>query len=90
MPLLEDAKKKIGFTDVVIDKEIAKISVVGIGMRSNLEIATTLFKTLAEKSINIQMISSSEIRVSVVISLKSISVALEALHAAFNLDEKKA
>ncbi len=90
VPLLEDAKKKIGFTDVVIDKEIAKISVVGIGMRSNLEIATTLFKTLAEKSINIQMISSSEIRVSVVISLKSMSVALEALHAAFNLDEKKA
>jgi aspartate kinase len=88
VPLLKNAKKKIGFADVVIDREVAKISIVGIGMKSNLEIAATLFKTLAEKGINIQMISTSEIRLSVVIDLSYMSVALQALHAAFNLDEK--
>ncbi len=89
VPLLEDVKKKIGFTDIIVNKEIAKISVVGIGMRSNLEIVTILFKTLAERGINVQIISTSEIRLSVVIDLKHMSEALETLHTAFNLDEKK-
>jgi aspartate kinase len=84
--LLEDIKEKVGFSDILIDRSIVKISVIGVGMRSNLEIASVLFKTLAEKGINIQLISTSEIKISVIIPHQHTPLAMCALHTAYNLD----
>ncbi|MCX7338790.1 MAG: aspartate kinase [Alphaproteobacteria bacterium] len=85
--VFQDLKTKIGFSDIIADRDIVKISVIGVGMKSNLEIASTLFKTLAEKNINTQLISTSEIKISVVIGSEHTSLAMRALHSAFNLDE---
>ena len=67
------------------DKDICKVSVVGVGMRSHAGVASTMFKTLAAESINIQMISTSEIKISVVVEEKYLELAVRALHAAFDL-----
>jgi aspartate kinase len=83
---LERERGKIGFTELLTDKEVAKISVVGVGMRSHAGIANTMFRTLAEKSINIQVISTSEIKVSVLIGLEYTELAVRALHTAYGLD----
>jgi aspartate kinase len=72
--------------DVVGDPKIAKVSVVGIGMRSHVGIASTMFRTLSQEGINIQMISTSEIKISVVIEDKYLELAVRALHKAFDLD----
>jgi aspartate kinase len=84
--VLERERAKIGFTELLTDKEVAKISVVGVGMRSHAGIANTMFRTLAEKSINIQVISTSEIKVSVLIGLEYTELAVRALHTAYGLD----
>jgi aspartate kinase len=83
---LERERERIGFTELLTDKEVAKISVVGVGMRSHAGIANTMFRTLAEKSINIQVISTSEIKVSVLIGLEYTELAVRALHTAYGLD----
>jgi aspartate kinase len=83
---LERERGNIGFTELLTDKEVAKISVVGVGMRSHAGIANTMFRTLAEKSINIQVISTSEIKVSVLIGLEYTELAVRALHTAYGLD----
>ncbi len=67
--------------------DIAKISVVGVGMRSHAGIATTMFRSLAEEQINIQMISTSEIKISVVVDDKYLELAVRTLHKAFGLDD---
>jgi len=64
-----------------------KISLVGVGMRSHAGIASTMFKALADEGINIQMISTSEIKISVVVHEKYLELGVRALHAAFNLDK---
>jgi aspartate kinase len=84
--ILERERAHIGFTELLTDKEVAKISVVGVGMRSHAGIANTMFRTLAEKSINIQVISTSEIKVSVLIGLEYTELAVRALHTAYGLD----
>ena len=76
--------------DVVGDPKIAKVSVVGIGMRSHVGIASRMFRTLSEEGINIQMISTSEIKISVVIEDKYLELAVRALHKAFDLDQPAA
>jgi aspartate kinase len=68
------------------DNKIAKLSLVGVGMRSHAGVASLMFRTLSEESINIQMISTSEIKISVVIAEKYLELAARALHAAFELD----
>jgi len=68
------------------DNHIAKISIVGVGMRSHAGIASTMFKALADEGINIQMISTSEIKISVVVHEKYLELGVRALHTAFNLD----
>ena len=68
----------------------AKVSVVGVGMRSHVGIASKMFRTLAEEGINIQMISTSEIKISVVIDEKYLELAVRVLHKAFNLDQENA
>jgi aspartate kinase len=69
------------------DGNIAKISVVGVGMRSHVGVASQMFRTLSEEGINIQMISTSEIKIAVVIEEKYMELAVRALHQAFELEE---
>ena len=76
--------------EIIGDNKICKVSVVGIGMRSHVGIASKLFKTLADEGINIQMISTSEIKVSVVIDEKYLELAVRVLHKAFELDKEPA
>ena len=80
----------IGARDVVGDDKAAKVSVVGVGMRSHVGIASKMFRTLAEEGINIQMISTSEIKISVVIDEKYLELAVRVLHKAFDLDQENA
>ena len=80
----------LGAREVVGDAKIAKVSIVGIGMRSHVGIASTMFKTLSDEGINIQMITTSEIKTSVVIDEKYLELAVRALHKAFGLDDAKA
>jgi len=82
-PVLEHIKAR----GVVSGDKIAKVSVVGVGMRSHAGIASTTFRTLAEEGINIEMISTSEIKISVVIDEKYTELAVRVLHKAFNLDQ---
>lgn len=76
---------RIGAKDVSIDKKIAKVSLVGVGMRSHAGIASKMFKTLADESINIQIITTSEIKISVVVEEKYLELAVRSLHAVFGL-----
>jgi len=84
--VLQNEQKTIGFTKLVSDKNVVKISLVGIGMRSHAGVAATMFETLADKGINIQVIETSEINTSVLISDDYTELALRALHAAYGLD----
>ncbi len=77
----------LGATDVQGDAKICKVSIVGIGMRSHVGVASKMFRTLSEEGINIQMITTSEIKTSVVIDEKYMELAVRALHKAFDLDE---
>ena len=80
----------LGAQDVVGDAKICKVSIVGIGMRSHVGVASKMFRTLSEEGINIQMISTSEIKTSVVIDEKYMELAVRALHKAFDLDADQA
>jgi aspartate kinase len=83
---LADARPQIGFSEVLTDPNVAKISVVGVGMRSHAGVANTMFRALADKAINIQVISTSEIKVSVLIAAEYTELAVRALHTAYGLD----
>lgn len=85
--ILEQVKGHVGARQVTGDNKIAKVSVVGVGMRSHVGIASKMFRTLAEEGINIQMISTSEIKISVVIDEKYLELAVRVLHKAFDLDQ---
>jgi aspartate kinase len=87
---LEKAKSGIGFEDVIADTNVVKVSAVGIGMRSNAGIAAKMFETLAERGINILAISTSEIKVSVLLPEEYTELAVRVLHSAFGLDAEKA
>jgi aspartate kinase len=83
-------KSHVGAQSLVGDPKICKVSVVGIGMRSHVGIASLMFRTLAEEGINIQMISTSEIKISVVVEDKYMELAVRALHKAFGLEQAAA
>ncbi len=87
MTILESVQAHIGAKAVLGDPKINKVSIVGVGMRSHCGVASTMFRTLAEEGINIQMISTSEIKISVVIDEKYLELAVRVLHRAFNLDQ---
>jgi len=84
--LLENVSQELGAKKVVGDDAIVKISLVGVGMRSHAGIANTMFDTLAKENINIRMISTSEIKISVVVDEKYLELGVRSLHDAFNLD----
>jgi aspartate kinase len=86
LQLLTSMQPSIGAKEIIGDDRITKVSIVGVGMRSHVGIASTMFKTLAEEGINIQMISTSEIKISVVIDEKYLELAVRVLHKAFNLE----
>ena len=88
--LKNQVQPHIGARAVVGDDKTAKVSVVGVGMRSHVGIASKMFRTLAEEGINIQMISTSEIKISVVIDEKYLELAVRVLHKAFDLEQEDA
>ncbi|MBV1796435.1 aspartate kinase [Siccirubricoccus sp. G192] len=84
--VLGKAQAELGFEALLADPDVAKISVVGVGMRSHAGVANTMFRALAEKNINIQVISTSEIKVSVLVAADYTELAVRALHTAYGLD----
>ncbi|MFN7001242.1 MAG: aspartate kinase [Elioraea tepidiphila] len=84
--VLEQARGKVGFAELIADPGVAKISVVGVGMRTHAGVANTMFKALAERGINIEVISTSEIKISVLIREEATELAVRALHTAYGLD----
>ncbi|HBP6081161.1 TPA: aspartate kinase [Pseudomonas aeruginosa] len=86
LEILKQTAANIGAREAIGDTNIAKVSIVGVGMRSHAGVASRMFEALAKESINIQMISTSEIKVSVVIEERYLELAVRALHTAFELD----
>jgi aspartate kinase len=84
--ILAASQPAVGYAELLCDPDVAKISVVGVGMRSHAGVANTMFKTLASKGINIQVISTSEIKVSVLVAAEYTELAVRALHTAYGLD----
>jgi aspartate kinase len=87
--ILQQTAKELGAREVRSDDKIAKVSLVGVGMRSHAGIASKMFAALADVNINIQMITTSEIKISVVIAEKYLELAVRALHSAFGLDAEE-
>ncbi len=88
MGVLEGVKADIGAASVMGDAKVSKVSVVGVGMRSHVGVASQMFRTLSEEGINILMISTSEIKISVLIDEKYMELAVRALHKAFDLEKE--
>ncbi|WP_297694814.1 aspartate kinase [Phenylobacterium sp.] len=87
MEIVRQVQQKIGFQGATVDEDVAKVSVIGVGMRSHAGVAKTMFGALAEKGVNIQVISTSEIKISVLIDAAYTELAVRALHAAYGLDK---
>jgi aspartate kinase len=85
--ILRSAQSEIGFEEASLNEDVAKVSVIGVGMRSHAGVAKTMFTALAEKGVNIQVISTSEIKISVLIDAAYTELAVRALHAAYELDK---
>lgn len=88
LDVVRAAQDAIGFADVAVDEDVAKVSVIGVGMRSHAGVAKTMFGALAAKGVNIQVISTSEIKISVLIDAAYTELAVRALHAAYGLDQE--
>jgi len=87
LQIIRETIKEIGGKEVIADENIAKVSIVGVGMRSHSSVATQMFSALAKEGINIHMISTSEIKISCIIDSKYTELAVRALHDAFDLDK---
>ena len=85
--VLKDKMKGISYDELIVDESIGKVSLVGVGMRSHAGIASTAFNAFADAKINIQMISTSEIKITIVIDVNQLEDAVKTLHKAFNLDK---
>jgi aspartate kinase len=90
LDVLGKAQATIGYEQVLSDAAVAKISVVGVGMRSHAGVAVTMFRALADRGINIQAITTSEIKVSVLIAEEYVELAVRVLHTAYGLDSEEA
>ena len=84
--VLESKKASLAYQRLISDADVVKVSVIGVGMRSHAGVAQLMFRTLADKAINIQVISTSEIKVSVLIAEEYTELAVRALHTAYGLD----
>ena len=87
MTIVRDAQHEIGFEEAQVDEDVAKVSVIGVGMRSHAGVAKTMFSALADKGVNIQVISTSEIKISVLIDAAYTELAVRSLHSAYGLDQ---
>ena len=87
--ILEETRSAVAYDRLVADQGVVKVSVIGVGMRSHAGVAQTMFAALAEKGINIQVISTSEIKISVLVSEDYTELAVRALHAAYGLDDRE-
>jgi aspartate kinase len=85
--IVRSVQPNVGFDDVQVNEDVAKVSVIGVGMRSHAGVAKSMFSALAEKGVNIQVISTSEIKISVLIDAAYTELAVRALHAAYGLDQ---
>jgi aspartate kinase len=83
LALVQAVASEVGARGVTSDSEVAKVSIVGLGMRSHAGVASRMFKTLAREGINVQMISTSEIKISIVVNAKYTELAVRVLHDAF-------
>jgi aspartate kinase len=88
--VIEGNKDAIGHSELVQDPSVAKVSIVGVGIRSNPALAAKMFETLAERRINLLAVSTSEIKVSALIAEDELELAVRVLHTAFGLDERSA
>jgi len=84
--VLQQNQEELSYVDLIWDPEVVKVSVIGVGMRSHAGVALTMFRALAEKGINIQVISTSEIKVSVLVAEEYTELALRSLHTVYGLD----
>jgi aspartate kinase len=87
LEIIQSVKGEVGFEDAQVDEDVAKVSVIGVGMRSHAGVAKTMFGARADKGVNIQVISTSEIKISVLIEAAYTELAVRALHAAYGLDQ---
>ena len=87
LEIIRSVKDEVGFEQAEVDEDVAKVSVIGVGMRSHAGVAKTMFGALADKGVNIQVISTSEIKISVLIEAAYTELAVRALHAAYGLDQ---
>jgi aspartate kinase len=85
--IIKANKNSLQYDDVLVDSNIAKVSLVGVGMRTHAGIASEAFKALAENDVNIQMISTSEIKITIVINEVNTDKAVKCLHETFDLDK---
>ena len=90
MAVIEGRKGDIGYERLIHDDSVAKVSIVGVGIRSNPQLAARMFEVLAERRINLLAVSSSEIKVSALIAEAELDLAVRVLHTAFGLDEEQA
>jgi aspartate kinase len=90
MAVIEQRKGEIGYAALVTDDAVAKVSIVGVGIRSNPQLAAQMFEVLAERKINLLAVSSSEIKVSALIAEAELELAVRVLHTAFGLDAEQA
>ena len=89
LEIVRTVQAEIGFEDVQVDENVAKVSVIGVGMRSHAGVAATMFRALAERGINVQAISTSEIKISVLIDEDETELAVRVLHTAYGLDAEE-
>ena len=90
MAVIEQGRDQIGYEELIHDDAVAKVSIVGVGIRSNPQLAAKMFEVLAEREINLLAVSSSEIKVSALIAEADLDLAVRVLHTAFGLDAEKA
>ena len=88
VPVVKGVSKELGGTGVLVDENVAKVAIVGVGMRSHAGVAARMFQALADKSVNIEMISTSEIKVSCIVNESDCQKAVQTLHKAFGLASK--
>jgi aspartate kinase len=86
MAVIESRKSDIGYQQLITDDAVAKVSIVGVGIRSNPQLAARMFEVLAERKINLLAVSTSEIKVSALIAEADLELAVRVLHSAFGLD----